>query len=309
MTAPTVLACGMGINTVGLLAEMIRRGDRLDAILFGDTGGEHDWVYEAIPKLSAWIVDQGYPAIVVVRHTRADGSIETLEEECLRTKRLPSLAYGSSRLCSGKYKLEPQDKWLNHWQPALDAWSNKERVVKLIGYDVDERYRIDTADEWNDARYLDKWSKGATYIDIARAFATDPNDEKEVRSLVRKVTATCKYEKRYPLVEWGWGRAECVDSVKRTGLDIKFGKTACFYCPASKEHEIRALPPPLQVRALRIERGALDSDALSSVRGLGRSFAWDEVINPRQMAFEFRAQPPSMPCTCFDGTDEEDDAA
>lgn len=295
----------MGVDTTGLIAEKVRRGDRLDAILFGDTGGEREWVYEGIPKLSAWLVERDYPPVTVVRHNRADGSIETLEEECLRTGRLPSLAYGSSRLCSGKYKIEPQDKWLNHWPLALEAWSRKERVIKLIGYDVDERYRIDRGDEWNDERYLAMWRDGATFIDIARAFAHDPKDEREVRSLVRKVTATCKYEKQYPLVEWGWGRDDCLASIREAGL--KAYKTACFFCPATTEQEILALPPPLQVRSLRIEKRALESGGLSSVRGLGRSYAWEDVINPRQTSLDF-GPPPSMPCMCFDG-DGDDEAA
>lgn len=294
----------MGVNTTGLIAEKVRRGEPIDALLFGDTGGEREWVYEGIPQLSAWLVERSYPAITVVRHSRADGSIETLEEECIRTKRLPSLAYGSSRLCSGKYKIEPQDKWLNHWQPALDAWARKERVIKLIGYDVDERHRMDGADEWNDEKYLAMWRDGASFVEIARAFAHDPKDDKEVRSLVRKVTATCKYEKQYPLVEWGWGRDECLASLRSAGL--KAYKTACFFCPANREAEILALPPPLQIRSLRIESNALEFGALTSVRGLGRSFAWEDVINPKQQSFDFAAPAPQMPCVCWDGDPSDD---
>ena len=331
---PVALACGMGTNTLGLLFEMVRRGMRIDLILFGDTGGEFPRVYEMIPLVSAWLVERGYPEIIVVRHTRADGGLETLEEECLRTRRLPSIAYGSSRLCSGKYKLGPQDKFMNHWAPALETWERRERVVKLIGYDVDERHRIDRGDQWNDERYLQLWRDGMSVPDIARHFlgdrphlsdsepqgdlfemvatvqltkiverSLDDGFEKAFRSLCRKITATVRFEKIYPLVEWGWGRQECIESIRAAGMPLP-GKTACFFCPSSKLHEIRSLPAEFAARALAIEDGA--QDGLTSVRGLGRSFAWRDVLYPRQKALDL-AVPPSLPCECVDGEPDDDE--
>jgi hypothetical protein len=294
---PLMLACGMGTNTIGLLVEAVRLGWQFDAILFGDTGGESIETYKRIPQLSAWLVERGQPAVTVLQHRRADGTIETLEDECLRTKRLPSIAYGSSRRCSGKYKLEPQDKYCNHWPLARAAWDRRERVVKLIGYDIDERQRMESGDEWNDSKYLVDYMNGDSVMDIARKYG---RDEKEVRSLERKIRATVRYEKRYPLIEWGWGRDECIAAIDHAGLP-RPGKTACFFCPSSKLHEIRALSPEYQRRSLAIEDGA--QDGLTSVRGLGRSFAWRDVFDPKQGELQLSVEPCGV---CIDGSGDDD---
>jgi len=57
-------------------------------------------------------------------------------------------------------------------------------------------------------------------------------------------------------------------------------KSACFFCPASKKREILWLQerhPELLRRALAIEDNARDK--LTSVRGLGRSFAWRDFLD------------------------------
>lgn len=330
---PLMLACGMGTNTIGLLVEAVRLGWKFDLIAFADTGGEFPRVYEYIPLLSDWLVGHDQPAVTVLRHTRADGAVETLEDECLRTGKLPSIAYGSSMRCSGKYKLEPQDKYVNHWAPAREAWDRRERVVKLIGYDVDERHRMEGGDAWNDQKYLVDFMNGNSVMDIARKYARTPEQPTyprsmplsevaerlagydateaeraylaEVRSLERKIRATVRYEKRYPLIEWGWGRDDCIAAIDKAGLP-RPGKTACFFCPSSKLHEIRALSPEYRRRALAIEDGA--QDGLTSVRGLGRSFAWRDVFEPKQG--ELPLSPAVEPCgVCIDDGADDEEAA
>lgn len=120
---------------------------------------------------------------------------------------------------------------------------------------------------------------------------------RSVANLARKIRQAVRFEKRYPLIEWGWGRDECVKAIADAGLPSP-GKSACFFCPSSKLHEIRALPRELLSRALAMEAGAADNTI--SVKGLGRSFAWRDAV-----AGETSAEPPiSIPCECTDGDDE-----
>jgi 3'-phosphoadenosine 5'-phosphosulfate sulfotransferase (PAPS reductase)/FAD synthetase len=63
---------------------------------------------------------------------------------------------------------------------------------------------------------------------------------------------------RFPLIEWDWARDECEDAIRRHGLPIP-RKSACFFCPAMKKHEIFELSetaPDLFGRAVNIERNA-----------------------------------------------------
>lgn len=129
-TTPHIVSFGGGTNSTAMLIGMVRRGVIPDAILFADTGGEVPEVYEHIEKFSAWLVANGCPAVTWVRNAK-----RTLEEEVLDAETLPSKAFGLPS-CSDKYKIQPQNKWLNNWQPAKDCWARGDKVLKFIGFDA-----------------------------------------------------------------------------------------------------------------------------------------------------------------------------
>jgi hypothetical protein len=255
---PLVVACyGAGTNSTAFLIGMVERGEPVDAILFADTGGERPETYAYVETFSAWLVAHNYPPITVVTK---GGRPETLEQSLLRLKCLPSVAYGF-KTCSQRFKVEPQDKWLNNWAPAKEAWAAGRKVVKIIGYDMDEPHRVKAYD-----------SK--------------------------------KYENRYPLLEWEWGREECVQAIAAAGLSQP-GKSSCFFCPSSTKPEILALRdrhPDLLRRALAIEKNA----KLDTVNGLGRRLNWGDFIELVEEAedpsrFMLRQVDTPMPCGCYDG--------
>jgi hypothetical protein len=250
-----IVSYGAGTNSTALLIEMINRGIPCDLITFADTGGERPETYAHIENFSKWLVDNGLPKITVVKRVRKDGSYENLEEECLRSNTLPSIAYGYKR-CSQKHKIAPQDKYCNHWQPAIDWWKSGEKCVKYIGYDAGESHRAENA-----------------------AKRDDP-----------------KYDYEYPLIKWQWEREDCLDIIKKHGI-TNVGKSACFFCPSSKPKEIVDLYekyPNLLERALFIEKQA----NLTTIKGLGRNYAWSEIIqmHKSQMTLPFIGF--DLPCDC-----------
>jgi len=105
-----------------------------------------------------------------------------------------------------------------------------------------------------------------------------------------------KYENWYPLIEWDWGRDECIDAIKRESLPLP-GKSACFFCPSSKQSEVRSLAvtnPELMERAIAMERNA----DLTTVKGLGRSYSWESLIATDDM---FQENYIELACGCYDG--------
>lgn len=91
-----------------------------------------------------------------------------------------------------------------------------------------------------------------------------------------KVMAGCV--NAFPLIAWGWDRAECKRQIARTGLPLPV-KSACFHCPASKPSEIIALrdtTPQLYAKAIQMERTAR-AKGLRRIAGLGRRFSWESV--------------------------------
>ena len=132
-----LVACiGGGVNSAGMVIEMHKRGIFPDVALFADTGGETPETYAFIKQLSQWLVDRGMVEITTVRATGV-----TLEEDCLRREALPSVAYGF-KTCSQRWKLQPQEKFLNHW-------SNGRYYRKAIGFDAGEPRR---AKPYSDAK-------------------------------------------------------------------------------------------------------------------------------------------------------------
>jgi hypothetical protein len=147
-----VVAYGGGTNSTALLVGLHERGERPDLILFADTGGEKPETYAYLDVLDAWLAKVDFPPLIRVRHARKDGTVETLEDRSINTKSLPSIAYGY-KACSEKWKRRPQDKYVNSWQPAKDAWFAGEKCIKLIGYDADEDRRVANAPK-EDNKYI-----------------------------------------------------------------------------------------------------------------------------------------------------------
>lgn len=111
-----------------------------------------------------------------------------------------------------------------------------------------------------------------------------------------KIYDSDKYDFEYPLIEWGWEREDCVDAINRAGIPLP-SKSACFYCPSSKQNEIReleAIYPELMDRAIKMEEGA----NLTSIKGLGRNFAWKNLIATKDMFADSYIE---IDCGCYDG--------
>jgi len=132
---PLVVADGLGVNSTALLIQLSRVGVRPDQILFADTGSEKPETYAYLEIRQSWIRRVGFPDLIVVRRRGVRVPDQSLEDQCLRTGTLPSLAYGG-KSCSLKWKVAPQDKFCNHWEPALRCWRSGRRVIKAIGYDA-----------------------------------------------------------------------------------------------------------------------------------------------------------------------------
>jgi hypothetical protein len=259
-----IVSYGGGTDSTALLIEMVNRGEPAPhAILFADTGGEHPHTYAFLAIFSDWLEAHGYPRITIIKKGGRD---ITLEQDCLEKNTLPAVAFGW-KTCSQRFKVQPQEKWMNNDVACQAQWIVGRRVTNIIGMEYGEERRV------------------------------RPNDE--------------KYIKRYPLIEWKIDREACIEIIKAAGLPLP-GKSSCFFCPNMKKPEIEALGklyPDLLQRALDMEARALPH--LETVKGLGRRFAWRDVVEGRPTP---PVAEPEDPCGCYSGGDDltslitEDDA-
>ena len=217
MKIPHIVAFGGGVDSTAMIIGLIKENRPIDLILFADTGAEKPHTYDHIKVFSKWLKEKGYPEITIVKKVRRNGSLETLEEECNRRKNLPSIAYGF-KSCSQKHKIQPQDKFLNNWQPTKDCWEAKAKAVKYIGYDANESHRADNASK-----------------------RLDP-----------------KYDYEYPLIEWDWTREDCLNVIKEAGINPPGKSACFFCPSSKKKEiiELYKTYPDLMDRAIKIEEQA-----------------------------------------------------
>lgn len=267
---PLVVAYGLGVDSTAMLIEFARRDVRPDLILFADTGGEKPETYAYLPVIQQYLAGVGFPPVVTVRYEPTRVRYRTLEGQCLHTGTLPSLAYGG-KSCSLKYKPTPQDRYILAAYPPQELTRQGRRVVRAIGFDAGEGRR--------------------TYAHVVKAIGLDAGEERRLtwspsspKGAGKERLSRERWLDRhyfvywYPLMEWGYDREKCKEIIARAGLPIPM-KSACFFCPVSKKAEIlwlREHHPQLLERALRIERNA--RDGLTSVKGLGRSFSWEDYL-------------------------------
>ena len=148
--------------------------------------------YAYLEVMDDWLKDHGMPPITRVYKTTRDGKRLTLEDECLQSCSLPSIAYGFKR-CSLKHKIGPQEKFCNHYPPCQKVWAAGKRVVKFIGYDAGEGYRSD------------------------KVLLGDLADR--------------KISKWYPLMGMGDGHGDdCIRQIEAAAAQP--GKSSCFSAPA-----------------------------------------------------------------------------
>jgi len=110
---------------------------------------------------------------------------------------------------------------------------------------------------------------------------------------------------RYPLVEWGVGREDCRRIIAEAGLPVPT-KSACFFCPAMKKHEIIALAkerPDVFRRALAMEDAAQDGN--TTVKGLGRNYSWRALWEADEAQRDLFPEDSVDGCViCWDGEGE-----
>jgi len=154
-----------------------------------------------------------------------------------------------------------------------------------------QKYKTQPVDKFlnNHPDAIAAWKRGEK---ITKLIGFDADEPHRVKNYDDK-----KYEVEYPLIEWDWGRDECIEAIKSAGLPLP-KKSSCFFCPNMRKHEIMELSavyPNLAERALKIEANA----TLDTIKGLGRRFAWSNLIATVDMFADMYES--AMPCGCYDG--------
>ncbi|MBA1305936.1 hypothetical protein [Stutzerimonas stutzeri] len=290
------LCFGSGVDSTAMIVALRAAGLRPDIITFADTGGEKPETLRHVDAMNRVLATWDWPLIDVCKKVpMASTGYTDLYGNCFKNETLPSLAFGM-KSCSIKWKQDPQDQFIkgakrgpNARAPHpiwLEAQDTGRRIVKLIGYDCGK-------------------------ADLRRSKNLKPSDD--------------DFDYVYPLQIVRWARRDCVRAIaKMLGEELVPIKSACFFCPASKQWELYWLAanhPELLEQALVLERNALtgrhsrfdevefgasweelvrNADSFPSSNttvGLGRSFAWNQWARVNEVvdeAFNVKRDPASQ---------------
>ena len=213
--------------------------------------------------------------------------------EWLLKNEMPEIVWVNNAHREGFRHTSLEDECLNNTTLPSLALGFKGCSVKWKRQPMDRYIR----DNFQPAK--DAWEAG---LKVRRAIGIDAGEPQR-----GKIPDDKKFTYEFPLVEWEWARDECLDAIKRADLPTA-GKSACFFCPASKKHEVLQLSkdhPELYDRAVAMEINAAPN--LNTVKGLGRRRSWQDIVaaDKEQLKLQFEEDEPDMDCMCFDG--EADD--
>jgi len=229
--APVVLAYGIGVDSTALLVELESRGTPPDLVLSADPGAEKPETYEYQKMIAAWLAARSIPyetVRYVPQRFKHWPPYYDILANVLTNATLPSISLGG-KSCSLKWKAAPQEKFLKTWEPAQAAWARGQKVIRLIGFDA------------------------------------SPQDTRRYHHAASITDAL--FESHYPLREWGWDRAACIERIIAAGLPVP-PKSSCFICGAMKPDEVRALPAWCLRLIVLVEARA--APRLRTVEGLWR---------------------------------------
>lgn len=280
---------GLGVDSMAMLILLKHWLMRPQVITFADVGdmtqnkpGEKPETYSYIPVVKKWLRDNNFPPLIVVHKKKVKAPDDSLYENCVRNRTLPSLAFGFKG-CSDKWKIKVQEAYMKTLPAVQECWRAGFKVIKAIGYDAGPA-DIRRGSKPEDDRYV--------YWYPLREVGWD-------RQKCLEVIA----DEGLP----GWNHDnEWTDRlvwVKKGGVPLK---SACFFCPASKKWEIDRLyrtQRKLLNMAIEMEEIAKnDSEhplggytGEGSTMGLGRSYAWGDYARQQGMSL------PILKCELCDG--------
>tara|TARA_A100001515_G_scaffold109896_1_gene90777 strand:- start:1925 stop:2743 length:819 start_codon:yes stop_codon:yes gene_type:complete len=265
----TILSYGGGTNSTALLLEWVKRGYRLDAVIFADTGSEQPKTYDFINNYIVPYCEENNLPFHTVKYTvgeRArgvkEGEWEADQEVAIYDwykymKILPSI---KDRGCTDKWKIQPIKKLIKNKYP--DS-------IQLIGIDAGETRRAQRT--------------------------RDPKTGEWVYLYP---------DKRYPLIDWNIDRKGCSKIIEEHGWPSP-EKSGCYFCPfqpAKNWTELYNTSPDLFNKSLKLEVENRNFPNMTLMTTGPKRLDWfKKGLDTQTSLFDFGDDDNHIPCACYDG--------
>ena len=231
---PRVLSLGGGLDSWAMLLECVRRGVRLDAVVFVDVGapgdpGEWPSTYRHINEVvRPFCARHGIEFVQIDHTTHPVRDARSLFAWLSARKQIP--VAGPARICTRIAKVERFEKWLDERYAGCE-------VEVLIGFEAGEESRAakdpnaGTPRKATGLRHRNPQLRGLGPVErvVATATATVANGLRWLRALAFAAT-TARRINWFPLIEWGLCRCRCEAIARASGYPVP-RKSACVFCP------------------------------------------------------------------------------
>ena len=127
-----VVGYGGGTDSTAMLIGLWKNHIPVDLILFADPGGEQPHTYVYLEIMDRWLKSHDMPPITRVWYQEKSGQRLTLEQECLRSGTLPSIAYGRKAAPSNT-RWPHRSGFATNTSPAWIHGQEEKRWSNLLG--------------------------------------------------------------------------------------------------------------------------------------------------------------------------------
>lgn len=206
----TVLSYGGGQDSTVILDRMI---GELDAVVFADTGNEHDHTYSTVRTAQAFCQDHGVPFFWLTPGSRFHSTAwQSLTGQWQRNQ---TIGMARGKACSDNLKIKPIYRWLNSWAAELLGIPCEDYGKPAIRALATERGRI------------------RMIIGIAKG------EEKRLGGEFPQSWARESIERIYPLITWGMDREACQEYLNnRAEVWGRVYPSNCLFCHFQSPQEL-----------------------------------------------------------------------
>jgi 3'-phosphoadenosine 5'-phosphosulfate sulfotransferase (PAPS reductase)/FAD synthetase len=201
-----------GKDSTAMLVRMLELGMPVDRVLFAETTFEFPGIYEHIRWMDNWLIQHGLKVTIADRRQLVKAGATTTyldrygKQQTIQKGQQDPRTFEDwfiGKRETGK-KLDESRGWPKTIGPCYWMRETKYKPLSLL-----------TGDNYS-------------YI----GFAADEN--RQMKALKNPV---------YPLKDWGWTEAQCLDYIKKKGIakpiHSQFSRTGCFWCPYQSEKSAR----------------------------------------------------------------------
>lgn len=219
----TVLSFGAGQDSTAILYRLVFDPEFRDKyapgillVVMSDTGNEHPDTYAHVNFVKRFCREHGIEFWFLHRdlgfHTEAWATLQTQYE---RTSTVGSKC-GFKKTCSDNLKMKVIYRFLEQW--------------------LSEKYRLSCKNKQGIVQFAEKYGPIRMLIGIAAG------EEKRIAKTADQGAVFGKWfvssiRRVYPLIEVGWGRAECQAYIRSVGMNVP-PPSCCVRCPFKSEVEL-----------------------------------------------------------------------